>query len=375
MKIATAVQVMKSVIRHERNVAIYGPHGVGKTETSRQVLIEEYGADGVKYLNGATTDVFIDIMGIPRNDKSEHLDFKRPLWHDKVRAILFDDVSRADKATRNALMEIINDRSVNGKPLPNLRCVWVTFNPYDNNGTYDVESLDPAFLDRFDVHIDVDPGPDPEYFANKFGIENAAAAINWWKQLPENLQRMVSSRRLDRAIDLHFKSPEIPAAALIPHKGSNPEQLFQMLRAEDVASKLKKAIDNKDRATITSILSSPSDLKDCKDIVIANMSYVLPMVSEECVNIMTADPQTWGDVAQEKAKIMWSEWQEKHKSLFKDPALTISNFEAKYKEVHGTPIDINKYAFVIDPVGAKAFKSKEDGPTHVEYGIKYYATR
>ena len=103
-------------------------------------------------------------------------------------------VHNSPSAVRNAVMELVQFKSINGMPIPNLRMVWTAINPHDNEGTYDVDRLDPAQLDRFQIQIDVPYKPSVEYFTNKYGQVQAKGAIEWWSNLSEEIKDLCSPR-------------------------------------------------------------------------------------------------------------------------------------------------------------------------------------
>lgn len=121
-------------------------------------------------------------------------------------------VHNSHKKIRNAVMELIQFKSINDRKFPSLKVVWAAINPDDDTELeYDVEQIDPAQLDRFHVHLELPYKPNRKYFRDKFGPEIADTAINWWQGLPEgatgtvNIKNIVSPRRLDYALDVWKK--------------------------------------------------------------------------------------------------------------------------------------------------------------------------
>jgi len=97
-------------------------------------------------------------------------------------------------------MEIIQFRSLNGEELPNLRMCWAAMNPPGKD--YDVEELDPALVDRFDVFEDVSGRPSVEYLASK-GIKKpvAQALVGWYNDQDNNKRdqtKCITPRRLEK---------------------------------------------------------------------------------------------------------------------------------------------------------------------------------
>lgn len=196
-------------IKNNLNVLFIGEHGVGKTARVKKAF-EEAGLKWL-YFSAATLDPWVDFIGIPKeveDPKSglKYIDLIRPkpFAEDTVEAIFIDELNRSHKKVRNAIMELLQFKSINGRKFKNLRIIWGAINPETpiNESTeleYDVERLDPAHKDRFEVHVNVPYKPDHTYFHEKFGT-NATPAICWWNDLSPAAKKLVSPRRLDYAL-------------------------------------------------------------------------------------------------------------------------------------------------------------------------------
>jgi len=209
------------------NVLLEGEAGVGKTAVISQVF------EGLnwKYFSASTLDPWVDFVGIPRHVKDEKLgdviDLVRPRFivEDNVEAIFLDELNRAPDKVLNAVMELIQFKSINGRKLHNLKVIWAAINPADDQGDYTVSHLDKALRDRFHVQIQVPYKLDENYFKTKYP-QTADAFIAWWCDLPTAVQKTVSPRRLDYAAAAH----------------ENGCLLSDFLPAESNIGKLKKAI-------------------------------------------------------------------------------------------------------------------------------------
>lgn len=202
-------------INNNLNVLFTGEHGVGKTT----VVLEAFKRNNLKwlYFSAATMDPWVDFIGVPKEKVDEkgnsYLDLVRPkvFQDDEVEAIFMDEFNRASAKVRNAVMELIQFKSINGKRFNNLRLIWAAINPdnvEDEDQKYDVEKLDPAQMDRFQVHVEVPYKPDRSYFGKKYN-EIGIAAIEWWQRLDKKVQKEVSPRRLDYALDLFNRKGDI----------------------------------------------------------------------------------------------------------------------------------------------------------------------
>lgn len=181
------------------NLLLIGLHGTGKTQT----ILDLAASRGMKmkYYSCSTLDPYTDLVGVPVPkqycetcheyfDQNTHtcpeghttaaaLKMVRPREVDEAEFIFFDEFNRADPKTLNAIFEIIQFKSINGEPLPNLQCCWAAMNPPEDQ--YQVEEVDPALLDRFDLYIPIDPHPSSEYMAQFMNPKVANALRVWWE--------------------------------------------------------------------------------------------------------------------------------------------------------------------------------------------------
>ena len=191
------------------NVLFIGLHGTGKTTVVTDVMTEKFG-DRWKYFSASTLDPWVDFVGVPKvidEPTGPVLDLVRPrfIQNDEVEAIVFDEFNRAPDKIINAVMELIQFKSINGHKLKNLKVIWAMINPEDDDDTYSVNHLDPAQLDRFQVHYQVPYKIDSDYFNAKYPTIGPIF-VQWWKDLPGDIQKMVSPRRVDYAADAYLNS-------------------------------------------------------------------------------------------------------------------------------------------------------------------------
>jgi len=197
--------ILAHAVENKMNILLKGAHGVGKTAMVKAA----FDAAGLKwkYYSASTMDPWVDFIGVPKEKTDEkgnvYLDLVRPrdLAADEVEAIFFDELNRAHKKIRNAVMELIQFKSINGKKFNNLKIVWAAINPDDEDGTYDVEKLDPAQIDRFQIHVDVPNEPNAAWFKRTFGTQGERA-VKWWLGLEEKVKGYVSPRRLEYALQV-----------------------------------------------------------------------------------------------------------------------------------------------------------------------------
>jgi hypothetical protein len=222
-------------LKNNQNVLMEGPHGVGKTALVKEVFNEA----GLKwrYFSASTMDPFCDFIGVPRptvNAQGEtFLELIRPqdFAEDNIEALFFDEFNRADDKVLNAVMELIQFKSINGKKFNNLKVVWAAINPFTEDETYAVQRLDPAIKDRFQVQVSIPANfIDSKYFTKTYG-EVSKTFIEWWRE--GKLHNLVSPRRLEYAVQAYLAESPIPLEHVLPLK-SNVKLLKTMLKDEPV---------------------------------------------------------------------------------------------------------------------------------------------
>lgn len=198
-------------IKKNYNVLFEGKHGVGKT--ARIIAAFERAKLKWRYFSASTLDPWVDFVGVPKEvtdaQGRTYIDLIRPkcFADDDVEAIFLDEYNRSQPKVRNATMELVQFKSINGRKFNNLKIVWVAVNP-DSDGengeeiTYDVEKLDPAQKDRFHVQVQVPYKPDPAFFRKEFG-EEGVSAVTWWGELEAKEKELVSPRRLEYALRMY----------------------------------------------------------------------------------------------------------------------------------------------------------------------------
>lgn len=198
------------------SVLLSGLHGVGKT-----VLTEKtFEKMGWKYktFNSATLNPYMDVTGVAQEgttlntmtNEEVACIVKRLPEHfasDELDAIFFDEISRAPKEVMNGLFQLLQFREINGYKLRRLKVIWGAYNPYnpdadESEQTYHVVPLDPAFEDRFRIHINLPYELNQKYLMNKHG-EVSKPFIKWWNDLPPELRLKCSPRRLDESIQTY----------------------------------------------------------------------------------------------------------------------------------------------------------------------------
>jgi hypothetical protein len=198
-------------VENDFNVLFEGQRGVGKTSIISKTF--EKAGFRVKYFSAPTMDPWTDLVGVPstvtRDDGKEVLRLIQPeeFVDDKYDVIFIDELNRAPKKVMNALMELMQFKTINGKPY-NIKMIWAAINPHTEDEEYHVEPLDPAVKDRFQIHVNIPYAVDVEFFKKSHG-KIGEIFCNWWDNQPDSAQKEISPRRLFEATSFHIKGGDL----------------------------------------------------------------------------------------------------------------------------------------------------------------------
>lgn len=185
------------------NIMIEGLHGTGKTETVVQVA-EKMGLT-LLYFSAPTLDPFVDMVGVPRISEDGTLKFIRDARLEDADIIMIDEFNRADPKATDASLEMVESRTINGVPLPKLKCVIAAQNPPSLD--YMVAELDPAMKDRFHVFMTSGDSADPTIVESTGIPREVANIICSWQSKLDKSGSYVSPRRCVKlahnVIDFH----------------------------------------------------------------------------------------------------------------------------------------------------------------------------
>lgn len=249
---------MRKYINSGLNVLLQGMHGTGKTSIVMQACEQE----GVKfaYFSASTLDPHMNLIGVPKfvtdATGTEHLKCIRPHTIDEAEVIMFDELNRADPAVTNAVFEIIQFGTINGENLPNLKCVIAAQNPPGEEHGYDVQSLDPALVDRFHLVFDVVAKPSTSYLSTKFPRPMAKALVKWYNDRDATRTEYISPRRLEMIGHVYVATRDRAAvSASFPPEGKyDSGKLFTMLEESEMTdAERQKAQDKRDKQMTTGV--------------------------------------------------------------------------------------------------------------------------
>ena len=282
---------LKVYLQNNKNVLFVGKKGVGKTSIVT-ALWEDAGLN-YKFFSAATMDPWVDFIGVPREQIGDNgarwLELIRPkeFQDDSIEALFFDEFNRAPKKIRNAVMELIQFKSINGKKFKNLKVIWAAINPEDDEDEeYDVEPLDPAQKDRFHIQVALKYEPSQAYFAHKYGSETAEVAITWWHTIKDpTILNEVSPRRLDYALEI----ANLSGGSLddVLPKASNPSALKQALKQRPALAMLRSLKKNKDVAGAREFLEDDNNFYCVAPEIIktdGDMDFFLELLDSERLN-------------------------------------------------------------------------------------------
>jgi hypothetical protein len=133
---------IRASIKVGSNIAIFGRRGTGKTEISKQEIAN---ADMQEvYINLSVLER-VDMGGYPNlispaEKRRNFVEFLLPKFYqpmiegNKPVVALLDEVDKADPSLWAPLLEFVQFRSINGKPLPNLAAIIMTGNLLSEGG-------------------------------------------------------------------------------------------------------------------------------------------------------------------------------------------------------------------------------------------------
>ena len=190
-------------VKADYNLMVIGAHGTGKTERILKCL--EKNKLNFVYFSGSTLDPWIDFIGIPTKGVSGEMEFIRPSQiNSDLEAIFIDEYNRSPKEVRNAIMELVQFKTMNGTKFPKLKFVWAAINPPPEENSdsfdYDVEEVDAAQLDRFQAIVRVPEKPCQKWFKKKYG-EVGKTAVEWWGNQAKSAKKEISPKAIRLEID------------------------------------------------------------------------------------------------------------------------------------------------------------------------------
>ena len=287
-------KMLKLYAQNGFNVIISGRHGTGKTEIIKELFNEEFGENWA-YFSASTMDAWVDFIGVPkavkRADGTEVLELIRParFADDTVEALVFDEYNRSPIKVRNAVMELIQFKSINGRKFKNLKVIWAAINPFTEEGTYDVDEIDPAQLDRFPIKIEMPYKLDKKYFKNKYGAISKPF-MDWWCSLSEENQYKISPRLLDNSIEIYKVGGDLKH--VLPRE-SNISLLIKAIQSVSSDDEWANFVtmESKDKSNF---LSNLTNISKFKSYILSDLNKVLKYLPEDyIINLIDTKDTDW----------------------------------------------------------------------------------
>lgn len=158
------IKDVREILTHtpiEQALMFIGGHGIGKSKLIEQ-LAKDDDAEFITLFLGQAADAG-DIIGLPT--RIEHTDddgnsyfitdFAPPKWWPrnmgKKYYLFLDEFNRMKPEMGQCVMDLVLNRKLNGRNLPSNTRIIAAINPLED-GYYQVEELDPALMDRFNVY-------------------------------------------------------------------------------------------------------------------------------------------------------------------------------------------------------------------------------
>ncbi|MBZ4661857.1 MAG: putative ATPase 5 [Thermotoga sp.] len=154
MRVEEAKYLAKKIMMAGEIPLLVGHFGVGKTDIARDIA-EETGRELIILVLSQMEPG--DLIGLPARTEEKTVFLKPDWWPESGDTILFlDEINRAHRSVRNAIMQLLVDRRIHNHILPEGTWIMAAMNPPEEE--YDQADLitDPAFISRFFI-LEVNP--------------------------------------------------------------------------------------------------------------------------------------------------------------------------------------------------------------------------
>ena len=216
---------MMTALHEKQAVLVRGAHGIGKSQSIKQVA-QELGLPLIDMRLAQTTEG--DVIGLPElqatlyDENGEvvrrgQTNFLAPGWFvdamQSPHCVFLDEINRATPEVMQAAFELVLDHRIMGKPVHPETRVYAAVNA---SADYQVNDMDPALLDRFLV---VDLDPTHEEFCDWAKDNLDPVIVDFIRENPRHLEhtdqiepgKIYPSRRSWQRLDMNLKSAGVIA--------------------------------------------------------------------------------------------------------------------------------------------------------------------
>lgn len=199
------------------NLALSGGAGMGKSAYI-EALGKELGIE-MRIESAANLNPQDLIMLLPSSIKGEvesQVTNKLTAAPGHRYILVLDELHRAPKSTLNQLLEVVQERSIGGEPLPGCHAVIAIDNPARQGAIqYKVGNADDAMISRFQASLELttDDIDWRSYLETVFGDEVVKPFAEWWSQdLNADERDFIPPRVLEIMMELHVGGMDIDDA-------------------------------------------------------------------------------------------------------------------------------------------------------------------
>jgi MoxR-like ATPase len=337
-KIAAALSVVNPPVRADDfkravklsvtkgiDVIAYSVPGIGKTSLVKAMLndmgvnaaymsIPTVSADELNYTMPSKDGTYVTV--VPRGE----------IWSKNKTIGVFDEVTRGQVRTMNAVNEIINEHTCGGQPLPNyLASIMLSNLPTAAGHVMDVNEITLPFATRPDLSfiLTIEDTGALEWLVEEYG-DSIIPFVEWYRMdLNDELRGLVSPRCLERMLDHHNGGQDlqralpyiedafvpVPISTLLARLGGRPQISFLNLveETDEYEKRLREVESITDAAD-----EGPGEMLRM-EVYMALMNAELPSLQkheEVCVRMIRVLGRRWLYELLKTAPTKWQFWSD-----------------------------------------------------------------
>jgi len=300
LKPSTVKYLSKKIMTSGEIPLLWGHFGVGKTDIAKEIA-KETGRELIILIISQMEPG--DLIGLPSRDSEKTVFLKPDWWPNKDEVIIMiDEINRAHRSIRNAIMQLLIDRRIHNHVLPSGAWIMGAANPPDEE--YDQVDLitDPAFMSRF-FHLEL--SPDVDDWVNWSTQEQVKSeVISFIKEYPEYLSS-------DNIVSMRLNLRPSPRSwyklsnVLSNLSENDMEKYGYVIAASIVGSEAAR--------TFLSHLENKVELPNPKDLLIEgkNLERIKKLANEEKVSLILRINNYFESLNEEEMEKLLSDGYEK----------------------------------------------------------------